>query len=524
MPPFGIDDGVRFTRGRIAVGSHPDDASIPNQNPSLEGGGGNRMHGRSAHQERVSFTAAGPGFEGFRAGARVLEGGGILFFLHSVGVCEGPRRSPVILPDGIPLRVASKENPAPGECHQAAGIGARRMPVEDGNRALLSPRQCPEAVFQPELNGGIPRAECEGGLGIHLAVADGLGRLRVEPTNHFVGIGIDGGNHPGQVHHGDVPGNRVDDLELVRPPIRKGGGHGALGGKFRRDLVALQNMLEGGPLDAEILANPQEHEDFIGPIGMALDVDVVPQDGGQGFKAHVPSKSRILALLTGSLGVIASRSEGPPVNRFDPHPAGGETLPTVVPIGLLDVFPQCELDSLLGPGDSEVGDALAGIVQLPDGGLSPHRIGGTVEGLSHRAAPRGCPENPHILGLNHVADAALGADGDRSLVDGGKGKVAVGVDDAGHDVPASGIHGWDRTQGMDVPTHAGDFPFFDEEVSLEGGNQVPTSDIFEVLQGVQGGSLEKNGSIEGFPGKAVGAGFDRPFGMTQGMLRFIIRA
>jgi hypothetical protein len=98
-----------------------------------------------------------------------------------------------------------------------------------------------------------------------------------------------------------------------------------------RDLVALETVLEGADLEAELVGHPHQHEHLVRPVGVGVDEDLPVQDVGQGLEAQVPpGRHRLLGLrprrlqprleLRPFLPVGPGLQEALSQHRLDAHP------------------------------------------------------------------------------------------------------------------------------------------------------------------------------------------------------------
>ena len=100
---------------------------------------------------------------------------------------------------------------------------------------------------------------------------------------------------------------------------------GDLGG----DLVAFQDVLQRLDLEAEAVGDAQQHEDFVGAVAVAVDLQVARENVGQRFQAQVAARldgrlcPRLFALLVvvPGLAVLLGLGEGADQHRLDAEPA-----------------------------------------------------------------------------------------------------------------------------------------------------------------------------------------------------------
>ena len=215
----------------------------------------------------------------------------------------------------------------------------------------------------------------------HAAILHRLGGLRVEPPGQLGRIGIERDQHAPVAHEAAIIGDRVIDLELVRPPIREGGAGRAVPGNLIGHFVAFQRVLEAADPHAEALHQADEHEDFILAIRVAMNPAAPLQHFTQGFEFEVaPGREGGPAggLLPAGQ-VFPGGDEAVGYQRAHAHAGLGEARnKAVAPAGLLHILPQRKLDARRRGVEDEVLRAGA-VAQFDDAALAPDRIGRAVE-------------------------------------------------------------------------------------------------------------------------------------------------
>jgi hypothetical protein len=78
--------------------------------------------------------------------------------------------------------------------------------------------------------------------------------LDVQAPREFVGVGVVGDGVADLVHEDGPAGDRVLDLDLVRPPIREAAGPARVVADVIGDLVPLEDVLERADLEVEVRA------------------------------------------------------------------------------------------------------------------------------------------------------------------------------------------------------------------------------------------------------------------------------
>ena len=121
------------------------------------------------------------------------------------------------------------------------------------------------------------------------------------------------------VHHRRVIGNRVVNFELVAPPIGERGAAHAILRHDIRDFISLKNVLERADLDLELSRHAEEREDFILPVGMAMDESFAAQDFRDRFELKIAPHRQARFLF--QRGLVLLRGAKPvPHDLFDAHP------------------------------------------------------------------------------------------------------------------------------------------------------------------------------------------------------------
>ena len=145
------------------------------------------------------------------------------------------------------------------------------MGLEDREIRILADLDRAHPLVDAELLRGIDRHHLERLVFGDAAVTDRLRGLPVETSRQFVGVGVERDEHAVTRHDRGVIGDRVVGLHLVGPPVGEGRSAGPVLGDLGGDLVALEHVLEGGDLEAHLVRDVDEHQDFIGAVRVRVD-------------------------------------------------------------------------------------------------------------------------------------------------------------------------------------------------------------------------------------------------------------
>ncbi len=137
---------------------------------------------------------------------------------------------------------------------------------------------------------GIDGHKLERFLFRHGAVFHRLGRLGVHAAGEFGVVGVEAYEEPLVAHERAVVGYGVVDLGLVCPPVAEGRGHGAVGAHRLGHLVAFENVDEHLHLEMQFLRQPDEREDLVLTVGVALDLALPVEDLGERLQPEVAAR------------------------------------------------------------------------------------------------------------------------------------------------------------------------------------------------------------------------------------------
>ena len=126
----------------------------------------------------------------------------------------------------------------------------------------------------------------------HAAVFDALGSLLVQVPHQLVAVRFETDDGAGFVEQGRVEWDGVISLDLVGPPVGEGAATGTMIGDLRGDLVAFEHVLQRLDLETEAVGDAEQHEDLIGPVAVAMHLQIALEDIGQRFKPQVSARLR----------------------------------------------------------------------------------------------------------------------------------------------------------------------------------------------------------------------------------------
>ena len=297
------------------------------------------------------------------------------------------------------------------------------MAAPDREVGVLAGLERPDPAIDTELLGRVDRHHVQGiDLG-HAAVAHGLGGLEIESAGEFVAVGVERRHHAAPPQDRAVVGDAVDDLVLVSPPVGERRCAGAVSGDFVRHLVALENVLQRCDPEPEPFRQVEQHEDFVGAVGVGVHLPLAVEDLENRLELQVAARLDVRGRVTVVVGTCRSVVEGGAealVNRlFDAH-ARLRIAPTVggcvAPVALLRVLAERELDSRWRVSEDEI-LGFATPAQLDDLVLTADRVRRAVEDVRHREPTRELPVDRDVLGVEHVGNAHLAGDDARTFVD-----------------------------------------------------------------------------------------------------------
>ena len=386
----------------------------------------------------------------------------------------------------------------------ADGGGVERGAGPEGEVGVFAGFEGADVLVDAELFGGVEGDEFEGFDFRGVAVFHGFGGVEVEAAGEVGGVGVEGDDDAAVAHEAAVVGDGVIDLEFEGPPVGEGGAARAVTGDFVGDFVAFEDVLEAGDFDVERFHRAEERDDFVLPVGVAVNPALAEEDFAEGFEFEVAADGRaaVFFLAVEGFEILARGGETVVHEGGDAH-AGLREARGVFgsPVGLLHVFAEGEFYAgggfgefhLLGRGTE---------AEFDDGVLAADGIGGAVEEVGCGDAAGELLVNVFGLGVDDVGDADHGGGGERAFVDVAEDHaVAVGVDDAGGDVEvaavefeevfAGGIAGLEDGVGAEADDAAVD------------GEEVGVLDFAGGAAGPEGGVFDEDGA-RGGEGAAVG--------------------
>ena len=149
------------------------------------------------------------------------------------------------------------------------------MAVKDGQIGLSADFNRADSVGQPQFPRGIPRNGLQRGFRRHAAVANRLGGFLRQMPNQLMIVAFDHSIGAGFVQQGGISRRRIVGFDLVGPPIGERAAACTVRHDLRRDFVSFQDMLQRPDSHAVLCCNPEQHQDLIRTITMAVDKNLV---------------------------------------------------------------------------------------------------------------------------------------------------------------------------------------------------------------------------------------------------------
>ena len=260
-------------------------------------------------------------------------------------------------------------------------------------------------------------------------------------------VGVDRDQHAAAVHDRRVVGNRVLGLDLVGPPVGERRAARAVLRHFVSHLVALEHVLEGGNLEAHLFSEPDEHQRFVGAIGVGVHQALAFEDLDQRLELQIASRHRrVLArflaafvvqpLFLVDLGAaerIADHELGAGARNRIAARSGLPELPHV-----FRILAERELDARRSAFEDQPARVLAP-AQFDHLVLAADRVGAAVQHVRHRQAAGEVAIDCDVGRVEDVLDPRHRAHRRAALVDRFRGNVRVRVDDAGRDESPGGV-------------------------------------------------------------------------------------
>ena len=196
------------------------------------------------------------------------------------------------------------------------------------------------------------------------AVAHRLRGLDVEAARALVRVGVDGDDDAVARHDGGVVRDGVVGLHLVAPEVREGRGHRAVARDLRGNLVAFEHVLKSPYLEAELVCDVHQHEDFVGAVAVRVNKALAFEDFDERVEFQVLARRyKVLlaarhacAVVVPTLLVLGRAREGVADGLLDAHARGGAAGREAghVEVRALRVFAERELDAGRRAGHGEV--------------------------------------------------------------------------------------------------------------------------------------------------------------------------
>src|SRR5690242_20776669 len=117
----------------------------------------------------------------------------------------------------------------------------------------------------------------------------------IEVASEFVVVGVERDHNPCAVHQRSVERYGINDLDLISPPIRKSGSHGAMPGHLIGDLISLENVLQSSDSHTVLFERSQKGQDLVLPVTMAVDPAAMFQNVDDRFELEVATRRQALA-------------------------------------------------------------------------------------------------------------------------------------------------------------------------------------------------------------------------------------
>ena len=228
-------------------------------------------------------------------------------------------------------------------------------------------------------------------------------------------------------------GNRIDHLVFVGPPIGESGSHGTMSCHRIGHLVAFENMLKRTNLDTEVIERPDQCEDLVLPITVAVNPTIPVDDFGNRFKLKIASGWQTLSTLIPSFPcrvILFCRMKFISHDLLDAHTslgiAGGVF---ISPVGLFDIFTEREFDSRRGEIKFHI------FIKLPPPKLDhlvlpTDWIGRAMQDVGRRDPACQLPVNIDVITVDKIADSNFRRDRLTTLIDSAiGGHMRMTIDD-----------------------------------------------------------------------------------------------
>jgi hypothetical protein len=185
-------------------------------------------------------------------------------------------------------------------------------------------------------------------------------------------------------------------------------------------------VLERRDLEPELLGDAHGGENLIGPIAVTVDQALALQNFDKRVELEIaPRRLRRCARhcvgLRHSGSTLAVGLRAPECVAHDLDHAHSRPriarLALVVPVGLLDVLAESELDARRGAGEEEVLRNGGSVTQLDDGVLSANRVAASVQDVCDGESTRKLAIQRNLRRIQDIGDADLARDRVGALID-----------------------------------------------------------------------------------------------------------
>ena len=284
----------------------------------------------------------------------------------------------------------------------------------------------------------------------------------IQVSSQLAIIRIERHDNAGLVHESAVVGNRIVDLELVRPPVRKSRPHSSVTSHRIGHLVSLQDVLESPNAHVELVQCANQRQDFVLSVAVTMDPAFPVEYFGDRVQLQVaPRRDSSLRStpLRPPLSVCGGGFQLITHDLLHAHPRLRISRGVLVaPVALFHVFAKGKLDAgrrfrelhLFGQGAPPQFDDLI---------LAADRICRTVQNVGRRDASGQLTVNVDIVGIDEISDSHFSSHRLRALVHASVGgHVRMAIDNARRQMFAATVDYRGAGGRLNVGTHREDPP------------------------------------------------------------------
>ena len=339
-----------------------------------------------------------------------------------------------------------------------------------GDVPVLARFERSDAAVDPQLFGGVDRHQRERLVLRQPAVFHGLGGFGVQAARQFGIVGIDRDEDALAHHDRGVVRRGVCGLHLVAPPVGEGGAAGAVRGDFLGDAISLQHVLERRDAEAHLLGQPDQHQGFVGAVGVRVDqpfafehlderleLQVAARRNGQW--GAFPLLDRLALLVVAAPLLLVGARLGERLTDHVEHAHAGRRVAAILAgrrrgVRALRVLAHRELDA----GRSSLEQQTLGVgapAQLDDRVPAADRVGAAVQDVGRGQAAGEVAKDVDVGGVQHVLDADHRAHRRAPFVDRIGGDVRMGIDEAWRDELARHVDDVGARRDVDVGADRG---------------------------------------------------------------------